>query len=72
MAPPLITWTLDGGECSALCSCSFTLGETVLGWEGLRARLDAVENRKPVFPAGNLSPSSQWPSRYNDGAIVAS
>jgi hypothetical protein len=72
------TSTLDGGEWSASRSGRFTSKNTapgahwIGGWVGLRAGLDAAENRKSLAPAWNramdVQPTAQ---HYSDWAIPA-
>jgi hypothetical protein len=56
MAPLFLTSALDGGEWSASRHGRFSPGKStadnywIVGWNGLRADLDAMENRKTVPP----------------------
>jgi hypothetical protein len=62
-APPFLTSALDGGEWPASGPSSFTpegaRSGHCIGWVGLRAGLDAVENRKISCPFRESNPAVQ-------------
>lgn len=62
-----LTLPPDGGECSASCPGSFTIGERASGgrctgrWVGTRASLDAEKRKKTVAPAENWTKIAEAP-----------
>jgi hypothetical protein len=78
ITPQFLTLTLDGGEWSASRPFRLTPGERASGTHwiegrvGLRAGLDAVEERKISCPSWNRTPAVQpIAHHYTDKAILA-
>jgi hypothetical protein len=70
IAPPFLISSLDGGQWSASLPGRFTPGQTAPGTQriggrvGPRLGLEAVEKRKALSPAGNLTPAVQPVARH--------
>jgi hypothetical protein len=64
IAPPFVTWALDGGEWSASRPCHFTAGGKSLQYplyrrlDGLQSRSRRCEELKTLFPLPGTEPQS--------------